>query len=759
MKKLTFNILLSLIIQAKRQGKGRMGNGRILANLLIIAADFDEDENTRERSILHKFNDEVVKANAYHKIDKLIGRFLPEGRNYPYDKFKFKELEKSIGKPLEYGNKLNQMNTLCTELFEEENAERLVYTLLEIVRHDSHINNILYGDKFVLKEELFGNTVHNKRICIAALLLGLVYYTHINHSETSTANCILYSLPEKRTFSIVEYKDENSLNLNTPVKLEESIFHNAKNSDINLPDELYDMEFMLGDASVTSLPEPQNIFLYGIGGMGKTTTLVNEIKKNSDNGRIYFFIPLSRYSCDIYRMFSYECSFILQSILLKYHYQNEYRSIESCVACEGEKEVLKHLYELENILKSVSAENKPKYVLILDGMNEISTENREYFKYELERNVSDWSNVQFIISDRKNTDLFPDFERVRMCGISENIIREKLCNLPDYENILQNEKLMELMKSPLFLNMYLSCHDRDMSTRGEILDAYIKNIADSKDMLMRFIILYVLPFVAKYMTERHSYEISRADISEAAEKAINTFIRNERVYQNYTAPQEINRSKILKALENFDIVEMILKSGFLEISEIKSYKLHFLHQYYRDYFAARYILNLLEALKISYEYKYDEKKPFFNKYDLGYIWFNDDDEDIYRLIGEICGDYKNADAEENGSCRTILDDLLDMCREFDAFRTTENVIRTMALVRNNLICDVNFSCTSLPMEIPADIKFHECDFSECFVLLIEACDRFDEIEEHDHFKDCDFTDARFLDPDYKEILKKLGAEI
>lgn len=369
--------------------------------------------------------------------------------------------------------------------------------------------------------------------------------------------------------------------------------------------------------------------------------------------------------------------------------------------------------------------------------------------------------MQFIISDRKNTDLFPDFERVRMCGISENIIREKLCNLPDYENILQNEKLMELMKSPLFLNMYLSCHDRDMSTRGEILDAYIKNIADSKDMLMRFIILYILPFVAKRMTYSQSYEISIADISEIAEKAINTFIRNERVYQNYIAPQEINKIKVSEEFENFDIVEMILKSGFLEISEIKSHKLHFLHQYYRDYFAARHILNLIEALVISYHgWKYyEEGYIFFGENNLGYIWFFDTDYDIYRLIGEICGDYKNADAEKNGSCRTILDDLLDIGRKFDTFEATEDIIRTMALVRGNLIYNVNFESNFLALDIPTDIKFKECNFRKCTVLWIEACDRYDEMSEHDHFKDCDFTDARFLDPDYKEILKKLGAEI
>ena len=54
----------------------------------------------------------------------------------------------------------------------------------------------------------------------------------------------------------------------------------------------------------------------------------------------------------------------------------------------------------------------------------------------------------------------------------------------------------------------------------------------------------------------------------------------------------------------------------------------------------------------------------------------------------------------------------------------ENIIRTMASVRNNEICDVDFSDTTLPLSIPSYIKFSDndgelpCDFQNCKVMYI-----------------------------------------
>ena len=116
-----------------------------------------------------------------------------------------------------------------------------------------------------------------------------------------------------------------------------------------------------------------------------------------------------------------------------------------------------------------------------------------------------------------------------------------------------------------------------------------------------------------------------------------------------------------------------------------------------------------------------EKQELFRYIDLGSVWFVN--LPIYRLVGEITGDYKNT-PESARYYKTQLDILLEMCREFDCFRATENVIYAMASARKNTICDVDFSNTSLPLTIPSYISFSDvsgelpCDFSKCHVLYI-----------------------------------------
>lgn len=103
----------------------------------------------------------------------------------------------------------------------------------------------------------------------------------------------------------------------------------------------------------------------------------------------------------------------------------------------------------------------------------------------------------------------------------------------------------------------------------------------------------------------------------------------------------------------------------------------------------------------------------FRRFELDKNWFFDEFE-IYKLFGEICGDYKNIPNGNDGMWwyhRTILDIVLDMYRKFDAeiddMHITENIIKTMSISRNNLICEVNFDRVPLPFNIPYNIKFSQ----------------------------------------------------
>jgi hypothetical protein len=91
-------------------------------------------------------------------------------------------------------------------------------------------------------------------------------------------------------------------------------------------------------------------------------------------------------------------------------------------------------------------------------------------------------------------------------------------------------------------------------------------------------------------------------------------------------------------------------------------------------------------------------------------------------VGELAGDYDDDDSYRS----TLLESVLDMSRKFSTFRATENVIRSMSLAGDGIITGVDFSIVSLPPEIPANVKFRDCDFSKSRVYLLEVCENFDE---------------------------------
>lgn len=726
MPKLTFNVLLSLIIDSKITGKGKIGNGRLLVEFLQTFADCNGTENTHERNLLKIFNDEPVKANSYHKIDRLVDRFLPQGKGYPYDKIRFGKFESSIGSIENYSDYLKRISYACDKILDKDKIDSLVYSLLEILRNDDSIDSVLYNARFIPKQELFGSYAHPKRICIEAFLPGLFYHTHKYPGECERIE--LLNIPKNLTFHVVRFKDTGSLDLDFPINLADNIRENARRQ--KTAEMKYRLEIRCGNEPISELPEKDNIFLYGTGGVGKSTLLMSRI--NNDNS-VNFYFSLYRYKQEIHESLQPESCWILLQILLKYHYQYEYRTYEACAACESESVVLQQLEELKGLLKLAPIKS-PKYTLLLDGINELPSGSREQLVDELSYIIGEWKNVRIIITGRTvpKYDIFDDFRQLDICGVSESERDSALSVLPDYTDILRNNGLTEILKTPLFLNMFLDSREtgETLNTRGEILDSYVMNIQSNlpHDSAVRFVVQYALPFAAKMMTDGFSYELDRGDLSEAIEMAFDTYLQNERIYQNYIAPKKFRKKNLLEIKNDIDLTELLIENiCFLTASTQEPHKLCFTHQYFRDYFAAKYILNIAEALTVSYEYKHtDERNKLFKGFGLDMMWFYNED-DIYRLIGEISGDYKNRPCDDFVYHRTILDSILDMSRNIVTLRTAECVMKSMSLVRGGVLCDVDFSGTNLPIYIPCNIKFsyngeYPCSFRESWVFSLSLYD-------------------------------------
>lgn len=93
------------------------------------------------------------------------------------------------------------------------------------------------------------------------------------------------------------------------------------------------------------------------------------------------------------------------------------------------------------------------------------------------------------------------------------------------------------------------------------------------------------------------------------------------------------------------------------------------------------------------------------------------------MLGEISEDYKKSYCEDYFYESTLLDDFLNLARFLDIDNAAINIIRTMAISRNKVICDADFRGLSIPILLPTYAKFSDngeypCDFSSTTVYSI-----------------------------------------
>lgn len=729
------NLLFSLITQAKKKGKGTIGNGRIYVRLMSIIAD-KNTEITSEENILRKFNNDIVIKESYRKLERYLSRFQRDGKGYPYELYSFNDFINSSDKSEYY----HRVRAFIDEIIEDTKTDSLIYTLLEILKNDDDTEEILYGNSCIPKDNFIGSAVHRKRICPEVFITGCLYHAHKQYGISS--NIKLISVPETKPFRLIRYIDLSSLNTEIPVSVAENI---KDNSNINMPVRTdYRLEFEYDNKTSCSLPEKRNLFIYGSGGIGKTTVLSDMV--NQHNG-ICLYLPLYSYKSEMHTNISDSSIGILLSLLLKYHYQYEYRTYDTLCTCEGENEVIKQLVELENLFKSVPFNNEKKYTLLLDGCNEIQEYHKSDFYKELEYILDSWKNVRIIVSGRNvpNYDISYEFTVVKICGVEKELVKK----------FTENEDLREILRSPMMLKMYTSGNNNDLNTTGEILHRYFENSFSCSDITEMFLVKYVLPFIANSMF--HIWfrnEISRADVYNSAEQAVEFFMKNNDIYQNFIAPKGYNKKSLLESREGNDWVSLLLNTGLIEISCSDSKMIHFSHQYYRNYFAARYVINLIDSAASVYDFLFGELPKSITDSDLFDQWYGSfactESNDVYVMIGEILGDYKNKYTENFTYTPTKLDLLLDMARDNKCRFAAENVIRTMAMTRDNVICGADFSHLKYPMFISNDILFshngdYPCDFRYCTFPPLPA-------STVKGFKGCDFTGSLFIFEKTKEFI-------
>jgi len=390
------------------------------------------------------------------------------------------------------------------------------------------------------------------------------------------------------------------------------------------------------------------VFLYGDGGMGKSTALYDYMRETASITSIY--IELSQYEF-IDKDTPFIFSKIFNDICKKF--------VDTGEELSNPQDIL-----LESLRDPDKEDPRPKYVLLLDGYNEISRSERGKFDVEIAEIIDTWKNCRIVITSRniptdydgKEIETYDHFNRFKFVGISEND-RESLINdnFPkSADKIHKDERLWDVLRIPMFMGMFLQ-FDKERSsmvhTRGEIIDQYItikeKEAADriaskqtgdpTQGLFRSFLVRYALPIAANEMDQQRSFWINEYNIISNAKKAWSIYNAENESMIGCMLSLEI--PDMPKKLREPTINILTNEAGYFYKRE--DGKLSLIHQYFKDYFAAKHIQNILNAAKALDDNKFSKETQlkFIKKNGLDYTW----SDDVCIMLGEIIGDYKNTE--------------------------------------------------------------------------------------------------------------------
>lgn len=735
---IALNVVLSLIIQSKRKGKGILSNGKIYSMLMLCISD-----HKFENDLLNCFNNEAVPKEAYRKMDRFLSRFLRDGKGYPYELMSFNGLENSFDDPEKMAVYLQKLEAALDKFLDVQKLDNLIFTLLKLIRQVSDTKKILYGGCYIDKEKLFGRYVRQKRICVEALLLGLLYQCHKMPCQSEGIE--LLKCDDRSTFLVVRNSDDEPFELDRDIDIIESIRSSARKQ---IPEKFeYPLEFICNGSKTTALPKNNDLFIQGIKGSGKTALLKSLI--NSDDSAFLYF-SLDSYREEFHSRFSTCPCWIILSILLKYHYQYEYITYETLSANVGEDVVLRQLSLLNESLETEPVYNQ-NWTLLLDGMDQVPIDLFDSFAQETDHVRNSWKNVRIILAGRVFPEIkaFSEFEQVSLSGICDDYLH----------TVSTDEELYELLKAPTIFKIY-AAGNGNAQTAGELLDLYFSHWQGND--VIRFLIHFALPLIGKKMLDDwEPHDLSRAEVIQLIDLSLNIYVLDDQVYQDHVKVRNIDKKCLLESRRNDDWIELLIKNTGLIASADEPSMLRFTERYYRDYFAARHIVNAVEIFETG-SVGCDDPEEYLSDISLSGMWFNEPDRfpekyDTYKMLGEVCRERLKAPDNKDFYVKNALDRFLDICRELKGGYSVENVIIVKKIIHQNIICHTDFSYLNLPLQLPGDTLFsidgeYPSDFFKCRVYRISESDNVNS----NSFKNCDFEEAVFLDSEIKEKIYHLG---
>ncbi len=407
--------------------------------------------------------------------------------------------------------------------------------------------------------------------------------------------------------------------------------------------------------------ECRHAVVKGDGGMGKTVSLVrlwDEFTKDYQAGvPVPVFIQLNEINTvpEEKRM-----NFILSSIRENY--------LNSGVS---EEEIMNFLRDEGEV---------PSVVLLLDGFNEVTVDNKELL-IQVRKLMEQARGVQVVITSRYDMRGVYGWEHLHLlelAGLEEAQVREYL---EDKKVKMPGGRLAGLLRNPMMLTLYTSTCEvqekcegnfkRQVETAGELLWNFMEaqaavllerlNYDQKKWWFYKFLLKFMLPAMGYEMEKAGLFAFERDALYGALDRYYLRFSRPDffKTFADYakyeeslptgTCVDDKARRKRLSEIEDIlcNVLFMIVKEG-------ETYR--FLHQDFRDYFTTLHVLHEAEMGVKRGDLAEELKERALPVY-------------ILRFMGEIEGEHyqrpvfqegKGWVKKEDGA--SLLNRVLDLCR-------------------------------------------------------------------------------------------------
>lgn len=337
--------------------------------------------------------------------------------------------------------------------------------------------------------------------------------------------------------------------------------------------------------SFLSKMDSPHVQITASGGMGKTTALMlawkNAISSYNPYSAVPIYIPLYNYKAS-------SIPYIKGCLLERLKFDDKITTVEDA------------LRELNCLMDTVTL-GKPSVMLLLDGLNEVSGDNRLLL---LEINeLMKKSGVQIILTSRVE-DKQLKLNTLEILQLREYEIKHYLNN----HNVLypSDKALQHIITNHMMLSVYrVTCISSqravDVHSAEELLREYINSMLSThrehtigsriEQLQAEYAIGFLLPSIVYHMKQSGSYVLTAKEVYKAVQDSYNMLTQRSFLM---CFPQYIGRSKLIRGQaktpeEWFNDVIIIMlcnKFALLYWDECGNYTLS--HQNFHDYFIREY---------------------------------------------------------------------------------------------------------------------------------------------------------------------------